>query len=158
VLIHVGGNGLLRSLFDLRRGREVGESLRQVDGAMQHRLPRHLPDHRFGKVLNLLAEKVFGTRRLNAAVPAGSAIHKRQTSMARPRRFQKWVIDCLRVTQFSSRTVSGRCSVWLVESSGGAALQRCDKYHRTGPALAAEVPRWLKPPKKQSLIDGTLKV
>ena len=57
VLIDVGGNGFLRRAFDLGRSREIGKALRQVDGAVQHGLARHLADDRFGEVRNPAAEK-----------------------------------------------------------------------------------------------------
>ena len=59
ILIEVGSNCLLCRTFDLRWSREVGKSLRQVHRAMQHRLPRHLADHRLGETGDLGTEKTF---------------------------------------------------------------------------------------------------
>jgi hypothetical protein len=55
----IGCNRLLRGKLDLGRSGKVGETLRQVDGAMQHRLARHFADHRFREVCNPAAKKRF---------------------------------------------------------------------------------------------------
>ena len=60
VLIHVGGDRLLRGPLDLCGRGKIGKSLRQIDGVILHRLPRHLANHRLGKMLNLVGEKVLG--------------------------------------------------------------------------------------------------
>ena len=49
VLVDVVGDRLASRLLDLLGRGEVGEALRQVDGAVRDREPRHLADHGFGE-------------------------------------------------------------------------------------------------------------
>ena len=60
VLIDVGGDRFLRGALDFGGRGKIREALRQIDGVILHRLPRHLADHGLGKMLNLVAEKVLG--------------------------------------------------------------------------------------------------
>jgi len=57
VLIDVGGNRFLRRPLDLRRSREVRKALRQIDGVIHHRLPRHLANHGLSEVRDFAAEE-----------------------------------------------------------------------------------------------------
>src|ERR1700722_8475182 len=59
ILIHVAIDRRPRRLLDLLRGRKIRKPLRQVYRLMQHRLPGHLPDHRLGKLRNLVAQKML---------------------------------------------------------------------------------------------------
>ena len=61
ILIHVGCDCLLRGLFDLCGGGEVGKALRKIDRAMQHGLAGHFADDGFGEVVDFVAEKMLGS-------------------------------------------------------------------------------------------------
>ena len=46
-----------RRPLDLRRSREVRKPLRQIDGVIHHRLPRHLADHGLSEVRDFAAQE-----------------------------------------------------------------------------------------------------
>ena len=60
ILIHVGHDGVAGGELDLFRRGEIGKALRQVDRAIEMRLPRHLADDRFGELLGFVRNDLLG--------------------------------------------------------------------------------------------------
>ena len=54
-----GENGVAGGLLQIRRRWKVGKSLRQVDGLLNYRQPRHLPDDGFGEMGGSPAAEAF---------------------------------------------------------------------------------------------------
>ncbi len=69
VLIDVHGNGLPRRLFDFLRRGEIGKALREIDGAVLQRQPRHFANHGFGELRDFMRKPrtAFGAARLRRA-------------------------------------------------------------------------------------------
>ena len=59
ILVDVALNRVAGRVFDRLMRREIGESLRQVDGVVFLRKPRHFPDDGFGELGRLLRTAWF---------------------------------------------------------------------------------------------------
>src|SRR5581483_230297 len=62
VLVYIRLNRTLRRCFNLRRRGEIGKALRQVNGSVLQRKPRHLTDDRFLKFSDAGALKTAACR------------------------------------------------------------------------------------------------
>src|SRR5215510_9352291 len=72
VLIDVSVDGFAGRAFDVFRGREVGEALREIDRAVSERLAAHVSDDRFGKAGGFAGDTILHRRlmRVTTLLPA----------------------------------------------------------------------------------------
>src|SRR5215813_1688428 len=72
VLIDVGVDGFAGRAFDVFRGREVGEALREIDRAVSERLAAHVADDGFGEAGSFAGDAIFHNRliRVTTLLPA----------------------------------------------------------------------------------------